>query len=114
MTALEILKAARARIAKRADWSKSWWEIYEGGHHRVCALGAIKLVSGLPVACGSHLLKDETLVAAQMLAEVVSDTDDPSQIMSYNDTHDHSCVIEAFDTAIEKLKPTVHPDQLTI
>ncbi len=103
MTTQETLKAAREVIAKPENWCK--WELvteHEDGTYGApyCALGAIGVASGaVTEADGFRFYSPGNAFheAVTTLEGVL-----PDSVANYNNTHDHECVLAAFDAAIEK------------
>lgn len=63
-----------------------------------CALGAIKVASGLE-PFGRANRSHDSLAAERALAAVLGSSD-PDAPMYYNDSHDHTCTLAMFDAAI--------------
>lgn len=86
MTTREILEAARAEISTEDRWTQGAWTRTDG---RKCAIGAVMAVT-----------KGGSWNGAAWRALRDSVRQNPE---SYNDSHDHACVLQMFDAAIEKL-----------
>ena len=81
----EDLCRAKALIADPNDWCQGATRNHLGQH---CSLGALK-------AAGC-----DTIAHRNALRRVTPECN----IVVYNDYHDHACVMEMWDTAIERLE----------
>jgi hypothetical protein len=96
MNTLEILTAARAKIADEKNWCQGGYAKDEGGNStssystsacKWCSIGALKSVSGESYAGYNNAL--------DCLVGIIQ-----SPIPNYNDTHTHAEVLAAWDKAI--------------
>lgn len=106
MTPLEILKLARKRIEKPENWTQGALARDSRGNASLlgrhgnacswCALGAMLVSFEDP---NLKMNKEESVVAMNALEEAVGGC-----VMTFNDTHTHAEVLEAFGRAIAKLE----------
>lgn len=97
MTTKETLQAARKYIADPRKWTQGDLENPVG---RVCAVGAIWKAKP-----GVNLSTDPAIIALASVLPQLEGVPTVSRITGYNDTHDHACVVAAFDAAIERAEP---------
>jgi len=100
LTTRETLERAREYISDITSWKKGEIGAIDGSY---CAMGAVGM------AASGSLSGWEKSDAALFLAAAISDVP-YSQVFAaaitvarYNDTHDHACVLQMFDAAIERL-----------
>lgn len=116
MTKLEVLQKARSIIAPREKWTRGWGHGRDGSA-TTCAVGALRVAVGLNTRscscpqCISDVERDEFQGALLALAaplglneETLGDAE--AGVISYNDSHDHACVLAAFDAAIASCEAT--------
>jgi membrane-bound lytic murein transglycosylase B len=111
MSTLEVLENARAQIADPAFWIREW----RGKYGETCALGAVRKAKGLnpwPVTGTEITLwpfsqieaqASECQAAGEALAAVIG-AENVQDVIGYNDSHSHACVIAMYDAAIEREK----------
>ena len=113
---LDVLRKARDMVSRENGWTREW-QVY-GAH---CALGAVKVVSGVKAqplcfdkershrvyVTGFEAEPEVVEHAGRLLSECI---DGPALdrkgawygVTKYNDSHDQECVVALFDAAIEK------------
>jgi len=102
----ETLERAREYIADITSWQKGSIGVIGGSY---CAMGAVGM------AASGSTSGWERSDAALFLAAAISDVPysqvpaAAAAVAYYNDMHDHACVLQMFDAAIERL---VVPDKL--
>jgi hypothetical protein len=97
MTTVELLKAAKAKIADEKHWTREAWARDEGGvkideghpdARQWCAVGALYLVGDFPKAAAARLILDQVATEGRGIFDV-------------NDRLGHDAVMRAYDKAIE-------------
>jgi hypothetical protein len=126
MQPLDILKAARERIAKPENWTqgayarcvtvqsladptiKTMVALDELGANCWCAVGAVRRVNNAKFLDPASTNYQAIQALAQAVHRKVPDADpevDPlGTVTSFNDTHDHDDVLAIFDDAIAHLE----------
>ena len=107
----ETLESARRIIDNSENWCQGTLEDRKG---RVCSVGAIDKATILQGNYGARM--DAVKALSEVVPAVIWEErpdwmTDPeiankpqNRVAAYNDTHDHECVLAAFDSAIERLK----------
>lgn len=100
MTAKEALIEARTLITPKEKWGQGRYYNPAGG--RFCAVGAIDAVTGYDPDARKGAKKALREILPAKRRSHIKEFIPGMKIEWYNDTHAHVCVLEAFDTAIER------------
>lgn len=104
MKASEILTQARELLSDEKRWNQGYYALNESKAHReaedvdavcFCSLGALAKVAGRTTGNYVNSGPDVDYLVKAVKGRHASD------VVIFNDSHDHAEVIEAFDKAIE-------------